>query len=121
MSCVIPFPLRHQPVEAVVPGRATGSQADVPSLAARLQRLERIDAADEGKLEEIVDAEMAVLEALAATKARDFAEVAVKLATLLRRVEARGEDGLPEGEMALLRGAVRDLRRLGRRQVAAQA
>ena len=45
-------------------------------------------------------------------------EVALKLAALLRRSEAEDDGFLPEGEMALLRSALRDLRRLGRQKVA---
>ena len=59
--------------------------------------------------------------ALATTQSTHLGEVALKLAALLRRAEADGEGLLPDGEMALLRGALRDLRRLGRPPVAVQA
>jgi hypothetical protein len=116
MSCVIPFPTPRPTVDATLSG-----PADVPRLAARLQRLERATSSDEGLQERLVDSELATLDALAAARARDHAEVALKLAVLLRRVEATGDDSLSQGELALLRGALRDLRRLGRGAVAAQA
>lgn len=126
MSCVIPFPIRRPAAEQVPPGRAHGpghaaKRADVASLAARLQRLERSASVDEAKMEELVDAELAVLDALGTTQSSHLGEVALKLASLLRRAEADDEGLLPEGEMTLLRGALRDLRRLGRQQVAVQA
>lgn len=122
MSCVIPFPLRCQVAEPGSARRAAPSRRDVSGLAAKLQRIERSSGgADETKVEELIDTELAVLEALADTQARDQAEVGLKLATLLRRVEAEDAGFLPEGEMALLRSALRDLRRLGRQKVAAQA
>ena len=126
MSCVIPFPIRRPATELAPPGRAAGlrpaaKRADVAGLAARLSRLERCDSADEAKMEELMDAEIAVLDALAATPSSHIGEVALKLAALLRRTEADGEGLLPDGEMALLRGALRDLRRLGRPPVAVQA
>lgn len=127
MSCVIPFPPRRQAAEPAPPGRtaephqAASRRADVPSLAARLQRLERCDNTDEAKMEALIEAELAALEALATTQARHLGEVALKLAALLRRAEGDIEGLLPEGELTLLRGALRDLRRLGRQQVAVQA
>lgn len=126
MSCVIPFPIRRPatelaPESRIMGARQTVKRADVASLAARLTRIERSDSTDEAKMEELVDAELAVLDALAATPSSHFGEVALKLAALLRRAEAEGEGLLPDGEMALLRGALRDLRRLGRQQVAVQA
>lgn len=126
MSCVIPFPIRRPATDLAPPGRATGprqaaKRADVASLAARLTRIERSDSVDEAKMEELMDAELAVLDALATTQSTHLGEVALKLAALLRRAEADGEGLLPDGEMALLRGALRDLRRLGRPPVAVQA
>ncbi|MDN3564313.1 hypothetical protein QWZ14_08025 [Paeniroseomonas aquatica] len=121
MSCVIPFPTRSQAAEPSPVRRPSSTRTDVAGLAARLQRIERCSGADEAKVDQLVDAELAVLDALAQAPARDQAEVALKLAALLRRSEAEDDGFLPEGEMALLRSALRDLRRLGRQKVLAQA
>jgi hypothetical protein len=115
MSCIIPFPVIRQPVDL-----ASSVPGDVPRLAARLQRIERCESSDEALMETVVDAELAALDALAATQARDDGEVAMKLTALLRRVEANDDAGLASGELALLRGALRDLRRLGRSRLVAQ-
>ena len=53
----------------------------------------------------VVEAETTALAALAAAPARHYGDATVKLATLLRRVEADDEGFLPAGEMALLRSA----------------
>lgn len=116
MSCIIPFPLPRPSIEPAPP-----EPAAVPRLAARLQRLERATGSDEALMDRLVDSELATLEALAAARARDHAEVALKLAALVRRAEAAPDSTLADGDLALLRSALRDLRRLGRSPVAAQA
>lgn len=113
MSRIIAFPL------ASPAGRA--ATADVATLAARLQRIEQSESGDEAIMDLVVEAETTALAALAAAPARHYGDATVKLATLLRRVEADDEGFLPAGEMALLRSALRDLHRLGRSVVAAQA
>jgi hypothetical protein len=112
MSRIIAFPLARQ---------TGGVQAEVTTLAARLHRIEQSESDDEAIMGLVVDAESAALDALAAAPALSYDDAAVKLATLLRRVE-RDDDGfLPAGEVALLRSALGDLRRLGRSICAAQA
>ncbi|SDC15468.1 hypothetical protein [Belnapia rosea] len=112
MSEIIVFPLARP---------AARSTEDVVKLADRLHKIERSESGDEAIMDLLVDAELAALDALAAAPAGTHADVTLKLATLLRRVEAEGEGLLPDGEMALLRGALRDMRRLARRLEAARA
>jgi hypothetical protein len=116
MSEIIVFPLARPPA----PGMPRHGE-EVATLADRLGKIERSESADESIMELLVDAELAALAALAAAPARCHADVTLKLATLLRRVEADEEGLMPEGETALLRSALRDLRRLARRPVAARA
>lgn len=115
MSEIIVFPLARPPGS----GAAQGSE-EVATLADRLSKIERSESGDETIMELLVDAEIAALGALASAQARSHADVTLKLAALLRRVEADGAL-LPDGEAALLRSALRDMRRLARRPVAAMA
>ncbi len=116
MSEIIVFPLARPPA----PGTPRHGE-EVATLADRLGKIERSESADEAIMELLVDAELAALDALAAATARSHADVTLKLAALLRRVEAEDDGLLPEGEVALLRSALRDMRRLARRPVAARA
>jgi hypothetical protein len=116
MSEIIVFPLARPPA----PGTPRHGE-EVATLADRLGKIERSESADEAIMELLVDAELAALDALAAATARSHADVTLKLAALLRRVEADDDGRLPEGEVALLRSALRDMRRLARRPVAARA
>ncbi|MBL6456627.1 hypothetical protein JMJ55_14930 [Belnapia sp. T6] len=112
MSQIIVFPLAR-------PAPRSGG-ADVATLADRLHKIERSESDDEAIMDLVVDAELTALDALAAAPAASQSDVTLKLAALLRRLEA--EDGMvPDGEMALLRSALRDMRRLARRPVAARA
>jgi hypothetical protein len=116
MSEIIVFPLARPPA----PGTPRNGE-EVVTLADRLSKIERSESGDEAIMELLVDAELAALDALAVAPARSHADVTLKLATLLRRVEAEEEGLMPEGEIALLRSALRDMRRLARRPVAARA
>jgi hypothetical protein len=116
MSEIIVFPLARPPA----PGTPRHGE-EVATLADRLGKIERSESAEEAIMELLVDAELAALDALAAATARSHADVTLKLAALLRRVEADDDGLLPEGEVALLRSALRDMRRLARRPVAARA
>jgi predicted nuclease with RNAse H fold len=116
MSEIIVFPLARLPAQA-----APRARAEVAALADRLHKIERSESDDESMMELLVDAELVALDALAAAPARSHAEVTLKLATLLRRVEAEEDGMMPAGEVALLRSALRDMRRLARRPVAALA
>jgi hypothetical protein len=110
MSRIIAFPL----------ARATARRAaDVTTLAIRLDRIERTETGDEALMALVADAEAVALDALAGAPARDQAEVTVKLATLLRRVEADDDGFGSAGEIALLRSALRDMRRLARNKAVA--
>jgi hypothetical protein len=110
MPQIIAFPL----------ARAAGRAAtDVTALAIRLDRIERTESRDEALMALVADAEAVALDALAAAPARDYAEATLKLSTLLRRVEADDEGFGSAGEVALLRSAVRDLRRHRRDAAAA--
>ncbi len=128
MSEIIVFPLARPAARRGTQGGAQGGLHAAPhgndavaSLADRLSKIERSESGDEAIMELLVDAELAALDALAAAQARSHADVTLKLAALLRRVEADEEGLMPAGEVALLRSALRDLRRLGRRPVAARA
>jgi hypothetical protein len=125
MSEIIVFPIARPAKERVANQRAAigtpRSGEAVATLADRLSKIERSESGDEAIMELLIDAELAALDALAAAQARSHADVTLKLAALLRRVEADDEGLMPEGEVALLRSALRDMRRLSRRPVAARA
>jgi hypothetical protein len=128
MSEIIVFPLARPAGRKAAQGSVHGSVHGAPrgneavaTLADRLSKIERSESGDEAIMELLVDAEMAALDALAAAQSRSHADVTLKLAALLRRVEAEDEGMMPAGEMALLRSALRDLRRLSRRPVAVGA
>lgn len=124
MSEIIVFPLARPAARRGTQGAAHGAPHGtdaVAALADRLNKIERSESGDEAIMELLVDAELAALDALAAAQARSHADVTLKLAALLRRVEADDEGLMPAGEVALLRSALRDLRRLSRRPVAARA
>jgi hypothetical protein len=125
MSEIIVFPLARPAAQGAAQGATQGgtsrSSEAVATLADRLSNIERSESGDEAIMELLVDAELAALDALAAAQARSHADVTLKLAALLRRVEADDETLLPAGEVALLRSALRDMRRLSRRPVAARA
>jgi hypothetical protein len=69
----------------------------------------------------VIDAEEAVLAALAAAPAHSYADATVKLATVVRRIGVDNEGFLADGDLALLRSTLCDLRRLEQTTVAAQA
>ena len=112
MSRIIAFP----PARPVV-----RDSSDIPALDARLSRIEQTDSPDEAMMDLLLVAEADALRALASTRAETLEDATLKLATLLRRVAADGEGFVPEPEMALLRGVLRDLRRLSGGKVAARA
>jgi predicted nuclease with RNAse H fold len=120
MSEIIVFPLARPVAHGAAQGASRSGEA-VATLADRLSKIERSESGDETIMELLADAELAALDALAAAQARSHADVTLKLAALLRRVEADDETLLPAGEVALLRSALRDMRRLSRRPVAARA
>jgi hypothetical protein len=99
------------PVIGFPPGRLPPAP-EVAELAERLRRLELTESSDETIMALVVDAEQAALRALAAAPARSPADAAVKLATVLRRVEGDDAPALGAAEVSLLRATLGDLRRL---------
>ena len=112
MSRIIAFP----PARPAGPG-----STDIAMLDARLSRIERSDSPDEAVMDLIIQAETEALRALANTRAQTLEDATLKLAALLRRIAADGDGFVPENELALLRGILRDLKRLSRGEVAASA
>jgi hypothetical protein len=112
MSRIIAFP--HARLDARQP-------ADIPALAARLAGIERRGSQNEAIMDLVIDAEDAALAALAAAPAHSYADATVKLATVVRRIGEDNEGFLASGDLALLRSALCDLRRLEQTVVAAQA
>jgi hypothetical protein len=112
MSRIIAFP--HARLDACQP-------ADIPALATRLAGIERSGSRDEAIMDLVVDTEEATLAALAAAPAHSYADATVKLATVVRRIGVDSEGFLADGDLALLRSALCDLRRLEQTVVAAQA
>jgi hypothetical protein len=95
--------------------------ADIPALAAQLAEIERSGSPNEAIIDLVIDAEEAVLAALAAAPAHSYADATAKLATVVRRIGVDNEGFLADGDLALLRSALCDLRRLEQTTVAAQA
>jgi hypothetical protein len=112
MSSIIAFP--HARLDARQP-------ADISALATRLVAIERSGSQNEEIMDLVIDAEEATLAALAAAPAHSYADATVKLATVVRRIGADSEAFLAEGDLTLLRSALRDLRRLEQTVIAAQA
>ena len=112
MSSVLAFPT------ARVNDRSGPS---VAVLATRLSRIERTDSNDEQIMDLLVDAERAALEALAAAPALDFADVALKLGSFLRRMESDDCHCVSDDDMTLLLATLADVTRLAAVPVAIQA
>lgn len=102
MSQVIPF----RPVAQPAP------TADIAALSARLIQVESAETTDEDLLDLLVEAEGRTLAALGRSQAGSFAEVALKLAAVVRRAGDERDGPLSEEELGLLRSTLRDLQRL---------
>lgn len=109
MSQVIPF----RPVQSAV------SQSDVAALAARLLQVETAETPDEDLLDLLLEAETKALGALARARAGSLAEVVLKLATVVRRLDDERDGPLCDGEIGLLRSTLTDLQRLAATPAAA--
>lgn len=84
---------------------------NIATLADRLLRLETAESPDQGVMDAVAEAELELMDALAAARATSSGDLARKLEVLLRRSDAA--DGiLDDVARALLRSVLRDTRRL---------
>ena len=112
MSAILAFPtFRH----------SDRNGPSIATLATRLSRIERTDSNDEQIMDLLVDAERAALEILAAAPAQDFADVALKLGSFVRRLEADDCHCVSDDDMTLLLATLADVTRLSGVPVAIQA
>lgn len=102
MSQVIPFRPVVQPAQA----------PDIATLSARLIQVESAETADEDLLDLLLEAEGRTLAELAGARAGTVAEVALKLAAVVRRAGDERDGPLSSDELDLLRSSLRDLQRL---------
>jgi len=100
MSQVIPF------------RQAPPATTDIVALSARLLQVETAETTDEALLDLLLEAELSALAALARARALSVAEVALKLATVVRRLGEDRDAALCDDEVRLLRSALRDLQHL---------